>query len=128
MDFFCASHDFYYIDEMVNNIYVLTKDNAEFVTKTPIPDRKDWYLNLGRGLIGKLAPHSEPLPVFGPEKRPCETNTPPPAKKARQIRRPCGFCPKKPDASRLSTFCYICSIPVCKDHRHYICDSCSEKN
>ena len=82
----------------------------------------------------KHAPHPEPLPVFGPEKRPLEDNIDsatvspaPPAKKGRSIRRPCGLCPQQPDATRLAIFCYNCNIAVCKDHRHTICDSCTKK-
>ena len=124
---------FYYLDEMVNNLFVLTKDNAEFVAKTAVPDRRDWYLNLARDLIGKLSPHPEPLPVFGPEKRPLENNndsatgTPPPSKKVRYFRRPCSFCPKLPEAPRHATFCFNCNSAVCKKHRHLVCDSCSKK-
>ena len=110
-------------------------ESAEFMSTPEITEFLEEAEEEKEQLQGRSGKHWKPMvfeeifePVFGPEKRRCETNTPPPAKKARQIRRPCGFCPKKPDASRLSTFCYICSIPVCKDHRHYICDSCSEKN
>ena len=119
---------------MVNNLFVLTKDNAEFVAKTAVPNRRDWYLNLARDLIGKLPPHPEPLPVFGPQKRPLEndndsaTGTPPPSKKVRNFRRPCGLCPKEPDMMRQSIFCKICNSAICKEHRHYVCDSCVKKS
>ena len=47
------------------------------------------------------------------------------AKKVRHLRRPCALCPKESDSARLSVFCYNCNNAVCKDHRHIVCDSCT---
>ena len=71
---------------MVHNCYVLTAENSKHVLKTDPEKRRDWYFNLGKALVGKLAPHAPLLPVFGPEKRPHDDNNnsspaPPPKKK-----------------------------------------------